>query len=209
MKFTTASALAFLLIACSSEPQTSEPSRSLHKADSFYIVNDKLVREQYDTNGVLLSKTLYGQQGDTTFYANGKPEHVNTGAAADFNGVQYEYYRNGQLKQKHQQGSPFGCGCPVGEEENYDSLGHRTSRVTYDNYLPAGQEGCHQQMTVIRTVLFYASGQDSLRKQEETAYESGRECPCGTWEYLGKDGKVIRKEQFEKCRDGKMECRED
>jgi antitoxin component YwqK of YwqJK toxin-antitoxin module len=175
--------------------------------DTFYTnyMGDKWIKE-VRVNGVLQHRIVYEELSDTSYYPNGNPKHVRVGPSDDFDAIQYEYYMNGQLRKKHRQSVVFGCGNAVGPDDNYDSLGHLLSHVAYDHYLPEGSVGCHSTMTVVHTVLYYVSGTDSIHKHEETGYEAGVQCPCGKWEYFDEKGNLIRKETYEKCKDGKMEC---
>lgn len=172
--------------------------------DTIYSYNGNLMMQIKHGNKVIETKT-FEHATDTLYYDNGKPRHIIVGRSSDFDSKHYEYYKNGQLQSVREQGTVFACGNQIGEELNYDSLGHLLSKSTFKHNLPKDANGCHETHTVTSTTEFYLNGKIRLKKQQENFYESDV-CDCGIWEYYDEQGKLIKKEKHENCNDDSLSC---
>ncbi len=207
---------AIFAASCSSTPQDAANADSVadtaatvriedHYFDTVYEVGGNLIVE-IRSNDTVLSRSVYERQSDTFYYPNGAIRHVVAGPSADFDAVHYEYYMNGQLKEKRQQGTSFGCGNAVGEELHYDSTGILLSKTEFDHFLPDSAYGCHDTRTIMTTTEYYPNKKPQLIKRMVTAYEAGIECPCGTWEYYNESGLLIKTVKYSACKKSNLDC---
>ena len=157
-------------------------------------------------NGKLFSKTEFQHEVDTEFYDNGKPEIVREGPWWDFDCKYKTFYRNGKLKSESQQGIACAMGIQVGEQLDYDSLGNLLDKISFNNICDTIYNSGHNTWTIATTIEYYPGNKMKAKKMNTSGYESGGDCPCGTWEYYDKNGNLVKKEKYPDCKDGNLDC---
>jgi len=107
--------------------------------------------------------------------------------------------------KEYEQGEFEGCGIRIGEEIAYDSLGRKSHFKSFEHFISDDATGCHETRTVISVTSFHHNGVRKVVSFIESCYEC-EECPCGTWVYSDSTGATIKREQYEDCYDGNLDC---
>jgi len=143
---------------------------------------------------------------EVTYYPTGQIKDYlrhNLDSSYGFHGK--TYYPNGNLMREYQLGEFEGCGIQTGEEIIFDSLGSMIEIISFEHSIDDDGDGCHDTRSVISKSVFYSNGKTKMSSYIETCYEC-QECPCGTWVYFDSTGVITKKEQYEDCYDGKLDC---
>lgn len=120
----------------------------------------------------------------------------------DKNGSEYtfkEFYKNGQLKSKGEQGELGGCGIQVGKEYHYTEDGKLAQQRIFNNLLDAN-ESCHDIRTIIQQIDYQPNKKVAKVSWIKTCYECDQ-YPCGEHKTYNAKGELIRTERFGNCYD--------
>lgn len=156
-------------------------------------------------NDTLISKTVMEEKSDTLFSPGGQVASVHESPLFGNTEKYTDYYTNGKVRSRYECFDRDGMGGTTSEFSYYDSIGNLDSVISNKDYMPPGSQD-HLSVCGVVTYRYFKNGKLYLVKKYDEHYEGCYRCPCGTWEYYDTNGKLLKKDRFKNCGDGKTDC---